>query len=102
MLQTINGFDLMLIIIITGLLINVYRLNRECESYVEQVLRLSWDLQAEIQDNVMWKAKYEYDSDLAEPAFTPASDDYRCTCDFCSDLNPWLWECKAFEQAPPF
>ena len=84
MLTTINGFDLLLVIIITLLGYKIYRLNRECESYVEQILRLSWDLQAEIQDNVMWQAKYEYDSDLAEPAFIPASWD----CDFCTDSKP--------------
>jgi hypothetical protein len=73
MLSTINGFDLLLIITIVVMGFKIYNLNRECESYVEQVLRLSWDLQAEIKDNIMWKAKYEYDSDLAEPAFEPAS-----------------------------
>lgn len=43
MLQTINGFDLMLIILIAGLLVNVWRLNRECESYVEQIIEVSQD-----------------------------------------------------------
>ena len=86
MLSTINGFDLLLILIITALGYRIYSLNRECESYVGQILRLSWDLQAEIQDNVMWQAKYEYDSDLAEPAFSPAFvPDF---CDFCTDSKP--------------
>jgi hypothetical protein len=91
-LQTINGFDLLLIIIIIALGYRTFSLNRECHSYVEQILRLSWDLQAEIQENVMWQAKYEYDSDLAEPAFIPASHDHHpeqheylsyCDCKKC-------------------
>ena len=57
MLSTINGFDLLLIIIIVIAGFKIYNLNRECESYVEQILRLSWDLQTEIRDNVMWEAK---------------------------------------------
>jgi hypothetical protein len=51
MLSTINGFDLLLVIIITLLGFRVYNLNRECESYVEQILRLSWDLSAEYDRN---------------------------------------------------
>ena len=51
MLSTINGFDLLLILIITALAYRVYNLNRECEDYVGQMIRLSWDLQAEIQAN---------------------------------------------------
>jgi hypothetical protein len=51
MLSTINGFDLLLILIITALAYRVYNLNRECEDYVGQMLRLSWDLQAELQAN---------------------------------------------------
>jgi hypothetical protein len=43
MLQTINGIDLMLVFIIAGLYINVYKLNRECESYVDQLIDLSRD-----------------------------------------------------------
>jgi hypothetical protein len=92
MLSTINGFDLLLIIIITLAGFKIYNLNRECEDYVGQILRLSWDLQAEIQANVQWEAKYEYDSDLAEPAFIPASHDHHpekheylsyCDCNKC-------------------
>ena len=49
MLNTINGFDLLLVIIIVIAGFKIYNLTRECESYVEQILRLSWDLQAEIQ-----------------------------------------------------
>lgn len=58
MLQTINGFDLMLIIIITGLLINVYRLNRECESYVRQIIEVSQDNYELTKEVVEWETFY--------------------------------------------
>jgi hypothetical protein len=48
-LQTINGFDLLLIIIITLAGFKIYNLNRECESYVRQIMQISWELQQEIQ-----------------------------------------------------
>jgi len=66
MLSTINGFDLLLIIIIVIAGFKIYNLNRECESYVQQIIRLSWDLQAEIQAN-----KYPHD------------EDKYCACESC-------------------
>jgi hypothetical protein len=42
MLQTINGFDLLLIIIITVLGFRVYQLNQECDSYVQKLLSIGW------------------------------------------------------------
>jgi hypothetical protein len=101
MLSTINGFDLLLIITIVVMGFKIYNLNRECESYVGQIIQISWDLQKEIQANVMWEAAWD-DSKLYEPAFKPASEDYKCKCNFCSDLDPWLSECNAFNQEPPF
>jgi hypothetical protein len=64
-LQTINGFDLLLVLVIIGLAYRAFNLNRECEDYVRQILEMSWDLQKEIQANVMWEAsqnphKHEY------------------------------------------
>jgi hypothetical protein len=63
MLQTINGFDLLLVLIIIALGYRVYNLNRECESYVGQILVMSWDLQEKVEN---WKhhdpAKHEYQS----------------------------------------
>ena len=44
MLNTINGFDLLLIIIITILGFKVYNLNLECESYVRQIMELAQEL----------------------------------------------------------
>jgi len=44
-LSTINGFDLLLIIIIISLVIRVAMLNRECENYVGQIMKISWELQ---------------------------------------------------------
>ena len=45
MLNTINGFDLLLIIIIVIAGFKIYNLNRECESYVGQIMNVSWELQ---------------------------------------------------------
>lgn len=45
MLQTINGFDLLLVIVIVLLIFKVMRLNDECNSYVRQIVEMSWDLQ---------------------------------------------------------
>lgn len=56
MLSTINGFDLLLLITIIMLGIRTYKLNHECESYVQQILQVSWELQQEIQAN-----KYAHD-----------------------------------------
>lgn len=58
MLQTINGFDLMLVLIIIGLAVNVYRLNNECESYVEQIIDISRDNYELTKEVVEWEAFY--------------------------------------------
>jgi hypothetical protein len=57
MLSTINGIDLILTIIITLLGFRVYNLNRECESYVGQIMQVSWELQQEIEAS---KAQWEH------------------------------------------
>lgn len=51
MLNTINGFDLLLLIIIVIAGFKIYNLNRECESYVSQIMQVSWELQAELLAN---------------------------------------------------
>lgn len=43
MLSTINGFDLLLTIIITLLVFKVMRLNDECNDYVQQIIEVSQD-----------------------------------------------------------
>lgn len=45
MLETINGFDLLLVLVIIALGYRAYSLNRECESYVGQIMNVSWELQ---------------------------------------------------------
>ena len=45
MLSTINGFDLLLVIVIVLLIFKIMRLNDECNSYVRQIVEMSWDLQ---------------------------------------------------------
>jgi hypothetical protein len=42
MLSTINGFDLLLITTIVVMGFKIYNLNRECESYVGQILKIGW------------------------------------------------------------
>jgi hypothetical protein len=51
MLNTINGFDVLLVMIIMGLLWRVSYLNDECHDYVEQILKVSWELQDERKKN---------------------------------------------------
>lgn len=43
MLSTINGFDLLLVIVIVLLVFKVMRLNDECNSYVRQIVEVSQD-----------------------------------------------------------
>lgn len=72
MLNTINGFDLLLVIVITLLGFRVYNLNRECESYVRQILEMSWEMQSQ----------YDRQNPPFGKAFLP---DF---CDFCTDSKP--------------
>jgi hypothetical protein len=51
MLNTINGFDLLLLLVIVGLVWRVLRLNDECNDYVRQILQVSWELQDERSKN---------------------------------------------------
>lgn len=44
-LTTINGFDLLLVLIIISLGIRVRMLNNECNKYVEQIMKASWRIQ---------------------------------------------------------
>lgn len=90
MLNTINGFDLLLIIIITILGFKVYNLNQECESYVGQIIEVS-------QDN------YELTKELeAHYAHTDLPKDlYGCVCNYCTDSDPWSTECQDFIGTPP-
>ena len=67
MLNTINGFDLLLVIIIIGLAYRAFSLNRECESYVRQIVTMSWDLQK-----------------VTEKLYPSYPD----PCDFCTDSKP--------------
>ncbi len=52
MLQTINGFDLLLVLVIIGLAYRAFNLNRECESYVRQIVEVSqqnWELSQQVR-----------------------------------------------------
>ena len=43
MLNTINGFDFLLVLVIAGMYLKIYNLNQECESYVEQIIDIARD-----------------------------------------------------------
>jgi cell division protein FtsL len=65
MLSTINGFDLLLTIIITLLVFKVMRLNDECNDYVQQIVEVSQDnyrLSQQVHD-------LRYDVERWEPPF---------------------------------
>jgi len=42
-LETINGFDLLLVIVIVALVFKAINLNDECNSYVRQIVEVSQD-----------------------------------------------------------
>lgn len=81
MLNTINGLDLVLIIIITILGFKVYNLNQECESYVGQIIEVS-------QDNYKLSKQVH---DLKYPA--PEPDPYGCICSYCTGSDEWATKC---------
>ncbi len=85
MLQTINGFDLLLVIIITVLGFRVYNLNRECESYVGQILQVSWELQEEIQVNKYRDQETPLDKGI-----------YADVCNFCLGISGFECTCAPF------
>jgi cell division protein FtsL len=65
MLQTINGFDLLLVLIIIALGYRAFNLNRECEDYVRQIVEISQDnyrLSQQVHD-------LRYDVERWEPPF---------------------------------
>jgi hypothetical protein len=60
-LTTINGFDLLLLLVIISLVIRVRMLNNECDKYVGQIIKVSWELQ-EIKD-IYRLEPHTYDAD---------------------------------------
>jgi len=85
MLSTINGFDLLLIITIVVMGFRIYNLNRECESYVGQILRLSWELQEEIQVNKYRDQETPFDKGI-----------YADVCNFCLGISGSECTCAPF------
>jgi hypothetical protein len=75
MLSTINGLDLVLIIIITILGFKVYNLNQECESYVGQIIEMS-------RDNYKLSEQVH---DLKYPAPKPDAREYLCV--YCTEIE---------------
>ena len=59
MLQTINGFDLLLVIVIIGLVFKAMRLNDECNSYVRQIVEVSQQNVQLTREIVQWEELYE-------------------------------------------
>ena len=88
MLSTINGFDLLLIITIVVMSFRIYNLNRECESYVGQILKISWDRSSPYNPNCKdcyeWEEYCGFDSHVIDPPYRSPADD----CDFCTEVQP--------------
>lgn len=59
MLETINGFDLLLVIVIGGLMFKALRLNDECDSYVRQIVEVSQQNAQLVREIVQWEELYE-------------------------------------------
>ena len=59
MLQTINGFDLLLVLVIIGLVFKAMRLNDECNSYVRQIVEVSQQNVQLTREIVQWEDLYE-------------------------------------------
>ena len=59
MLETINGFDLLLVIVIIGLVFKAMRLNDECNSYVRQIVEVSQQNVQLTREIVQWEELYE-------------------------------------------
>jgi hypothetical protein len=84
MLNTINGLDLVLIIIITILGFKVYNLTRECKSYVEQIIQISWELQEETQANeTMTTGLTNIMNELVVPLQKLVNHHNECNCKDC-------------------
>jgi hypothetical protein len=75
MLNTINGFDLLLIITIVVMGFRIYNLNRECESYVRQILEVSWEMQSQYDKQNPPFGSLTYNSDYGY-------------CDYCTEAKP--------------
>jgi hypothetical protein len=93
MLNTINGFDLLLIITIVILAFKVYNLNRECESYVGQIMELAQELNEihyykykSLEDGWGKPSEAQVEAALATYPHTG------CLCNYCTDSDPWLRE----------
>jgi hypothetical protein len=94
MLSTINGFDLLLIITIVVMGFRIYNLNRECESYVGQILKISWAGRSQEKDQSLfnpnckdcygWEEYCGFDTHVID---APFKSDYGY-CDFCTEAKP--------------
>ena len=86
MLNTINGFDFLLVLVIAGMYIRSYKLNSECESYVDQLIDLSRD-NYELSKLQLPKLDDAYLDSLLEP-IRPRTDlscqwTKECVCKDC-------------------
>jgi hypothetical protein len=93
MLSTINGFDLLLVIVIVLLVFKVMRLNDECNDYVRQIMEVSHD-NYRLSEQVR---NLRYDLETWEPGFTPA---FTSNCAYCAGIEDFITgdECIC----PPF
>jgi DNA gyrase inhibitor GyrI len=92
-LSTVNGFDLLLIMIIVSLGIRIAMLNRECEHYVGQIMNVSWELQDWKRSSQLLSKEIREieDAEYQDPHLTNPS---QCDCDDCWISHPSLCLCK--------
>jgi hypothetical protein len=98
MLNTINGFDLLLIIIITILGFKVYNLKQETKSMTTGLTNIMTELVTPVQELVRamnWELQVKIAADLPK-------DLYGCVCNYCTDSDPWSSECQDSIGTPPF
>jgi len=98
MLNTINGFDLLLIIIITILGFKVYNLKQETKSMTTGLSNIMTELVTPVQELVRamnWELQVKIAADLPK-------DLYGCVCNYCTDSDPWLTECQDSIGTPLF
>jgi hypothetical protein len=99
MLNTINGFDLLLIIIITILGFKVYNLKQETKSMTTGLTNIMNELIVPLQKLIHHNG---CNCTTCYIRVQPPADLYGCVCNYCTDSDPWLSECQDSIGTPPF
>lgn len=85
MLNTINGFDFLLVLVIAGMYLKIYKLDRECESYVEQIIDIARD------NYELSQLKYPH---MPEPPLDKGI--YGDVCNYCLEISGFACTCVPF------